>query len=341
MTDFYRLDPEQQAEGLRRLGREALHRWGIEDADLSVIKMRENAVFRVDIPSGDRVALRIHRHDYHTDVALTSELQWMKALQKDGIDVPRIRPSVLGALFEVVESEPVPEPRQVDVFEWIDGEQLGAAGEGLGGDLQTIEHTFHILGELCARVHNQSAAWRLPAGFERHAWDEEALTGDNPLWGRFWELQILSDAERDLIERARAAVRDDLADLGKSAESYSVIHADIVPENVLVHDGRLQLVDFDDAGFGWHLFEIATALYFHTREDYYPTARDALIAGYRAHRELSDAALARLPIFMAARGFTYLGWIHTRSETATARELGPMYVELACRVAEEYLANGA
>jgi Ser/Thr protein kinase RdoA (MazF antagonist) len=338
MSSFYDLDLDRQVEGMRRLGIEALRRWGVEDAKLSLVKMRENAVFRVDVPSGDRFALRIHRHNYHTDTALRSELQWMKALQESGIDVPRIRPTTCGRLFEIVAADPVPEPRQVDAFEWLEGEQLGASGEGLQGDPQNLEQTFRALGELCARVHNQSASWRPPAGFERHAWDEEGLTGDDPLWGRFWELEILSDAQRSLTERARAAVHHDLAAFGKSPQGYSVIHADLTPENVLVQGDRLQLIDFDDAGYGWHLFEIATALYFHSSEDYYLAAQDALIEGYRAHRELADEILTRLPTFMVARSFTYLGWIHTRKETETARELGAMLVDLACGLAEEYLA---
>ena len=30
----------------------------------------------------------------------------------------------------------------------------------------------------------------------------------------------------------------------------------------MVQGDRIKLIDFDDAGFGWHLFELATALYF-------------------------------------------------------------------------------
>ncbi|MFM7275918.1 MAG: aminoglycoside phosphotransferase, partial [Gammaproteobacteria bacterium] len=67
---FYASDPEAQAQCLRRLAEAALPRWGLAPREMSLIKYRENAVFRVDTTAGSRVALRIHRHGYHSDAAL-------------------------------------------------------------------------------------------------------------------------------------------------------------------------------------------------------------------------------------------------------------------------------
>ncbi|MGH8244997.1 MAG: phosphotransferase enzyme family protein, partial [Gammaproteobacteria bacterium] len=211
------------------------------------------------------------------------------------------------------------------------------SGQGLAGDPDTLRKNFRTIGELCARVHNQSSAWRFPDDFQRHAWDAQGLTGENPLWGRFWELEILTTTQRDLIQRTRKRVHRELMACPQSPDSYGIIHADLTPENIMVHDGRVRLIDFDDAGFGWHLFEIATALYFHLHEAYFQNARDALIEGYRVHRQLADEMLDRLPLFFVARSFTYLGWIHTRKGTQTAMELGPMLVEAACDLADDYL----
>jgi Ser/Thr protein kinase RdoA (MazF antagonist) len=128
-----------------------------------------------------------------------------------------------------------------------------------------------------------------------------------------------------------------LLSYGKGSDRYGLIHADLVPENILVDADCLRIIDFDDAGFGWHMFEIATSLYFIRRETYYDTARDALIAGYRRHRQLADEHVRLLPMFLAARGTTYLGWVHTRKGEATARELTPQLIELALAVAADYL----
>jgi Ser/Thr protein kinase RdoA (MazF antagonist) len=114
-----------------------------------------------------------------------------------------------------------------------------------------------------------------------------------------------------------------------------------VPENVLVEGAGLRIIDFDDAGYGWHMFELATSLYFVRREAFYELARDALVEGYRRHRTLPDEQLRLLPLFLAVRSTTYLGWVHTRRGEATAQELTPALIEMAVAAAHDYLGTDA
>ena len=79
MTDFYDIPPEEQVARLAAAGHEVLQAWNISDASLALINHRENAVFEVE-KDGFRAALRMHRHGYHSDDELRSELQWMQAL---------------------------------------------------------------------------------------------------------------------------------------------------------------------------------------------------------------------------------------------------------------------
>jgi hypothetical protein len=44
-----------------------------------------------------------------------------------------------------------------------------------------------------------------------------------------------------------------------------------------------------------------------------------------------------MPLFYLLRSFTYLGWVHTRYETSAAVELAPMFADVTCGLAEEYL----
>lgn len=337
MTEFFTLTPEQQAERMRAAGADALTNWGIRDASLRLIKYRENAVFRVDHADG-RHALRLHRLGYHSDDELRSELQWMQALEDAGIHTPTVVPTPSGDLFVKQSGDGLPGAIQVDLFEWIDGAQLGSVEEGIADEAMAVD-TFGTIGEIAARVHNQATNWTLPEGFTRHAWDEHGLAGDRPFWGRFWEIDAASGAQRDLLKRAKDTIFQRLKTMPKTPDTYSMIHADFAPENLMVDENGVRLIDFDDAGFGWHLFEIATSVYFLRQEPFYDAALAATIEGYRRHRALSDEHLEYLPLIMLARGTTYVGWVHTRHETETAQELTPLLVEMACELAEEYLSN--
>jgi Ser/Thr protein kinase RdoA (MazF antagonist) len=336
---FAELEAGEQAARLHRLALAAVARWPLECVRIEPIKVRENAVYAVHTAEGMRVVLRVHRLGYHSDGALRSELAWMRALAGSGIEVPQVIPSRSGNAFERIACDGVPGPRQVDMFEWIDGGQLGSVEQGLCNDAEWIRRTYGIVGELAARMHNQSCTWQPPPGFERHSWCDDGLVGDTPLWGRFWELAALAPQQRARFEKLRARLRKELLAFGKTADRFGLIHADLVPENILVDGERLRIIDFDDAGFGWHLFEIATSLYFIRRDPHYEIARDALIAGYRRHRSLPDEHLRLLPMFLAARGTTYLGWVHTRKGEATAQELTPQLVELADAAADDYLRS--
>lgn len=338
MNDFYQLDAQGQAARMANLAQAALAHWDIAAEAIALIKYRENAVFRVTDRAGVRYALRIHRAGYHSDAQLRSELQWMRALDHDGIAVPPVVPARDGSSFVVVATEGVPEPRQVDVFTWVAGEQLGSVE--VAGQLNApVSDSYRTIGTLAARLHNQATGWQLPEGFERHSWDAHGLAGEEPLWGRFWELAALSPAQRVTLLQARERVFEGLQRYAAAPENsgrYSLIHADFVAENLLVQGDDVRLIDFDDSGFGWHLFEIATALFFEKDEPHYPEALAALLAGYREHRELPASQVAQLPLFYAARSFTYLGWVHTRRETETARQMTPMLIDKAFRVIGEY-----
>ncbi len=331
------LTPEERLRRLRALAIAALDQWNLDVGSVEPLKVRENAVFAVQLRDGKRVALRVHRHGYHTDAALESEYMWLRALDESGIEVPAFVPTRAGRGFALASTAEVPVPHQVDVLRWIEGNMLGALGEHMHGVEADVQQVYGVVGELAAAMHNQASAWSPPTGFVRHAWDAEGLVGERPLWGRFWELGALARHEAAILRRLRARLQCDLPNFGTGADRFGLIHADLVPENILVSGASPRLIDFDDFGFGWHMFELATSLYFIRREPFYEDARDALIAGYRRRRPLPDEHISLLPLFLAVRGTTYLGWVHTRHGEQVARDLTPQLIELALAAASDYL----
>src|SRR5271170_7424465 len=184
----------------------ALREWDLAVANLAPIKVRENAVFRIDLAGGGRAVLRVHRSGYHSDAELDSEFVWMRALEAAGIRVPRVIRSRHGRDFEVVATPGIGGTRQIDVFEWIDGRQLGSVESGVSGEAAAIAEQYRTIGAIAARMHNHTAGWRRPAGFRRHAWDAAGLVGERPLWGRFWELAALTPGQKSLLMRAREQI---------------------------------------------------------------------------------------------------------------------------------------
>lgn len=276
---------------------EALALWDLADAECTFVAGRENRVWRLRSVRGDH-ALRLRRPGYRDAAELRSELDWLAALDRAGLQVPRPLPSRNGRLVERLDAG------FADVVGWLPGRPLGQSRVPLV--LKDREGTFRTLGAEIARLHAACDAWTPPPGFRRCRWDDGGLVGEAPVWGRFWDNPTLDPATRILFLRLRDAARERLA--GTTAD-FGLIHADLVRENLLLDGGTIRLIDFDDGGFGFRLFDLATVLLKSMDEPDYPALRAALIAGYLGLRALD---LSLLDLFIALRALTYVGWIVPR-----------------------------
>ncbi|MCC5964528.1 MAG: phosphotransferase [Natronohydrobacter sp.] len=281
--------------------REALTLWGLEGADCSFVAGRENRVYRVRSASGDHV-LRIRRPGYRDEAELHSELAWLAAMDEAGLHVPKPCLSRHGRLLERLGDG------FVDLVGWLPGTPMGHSRAPL--TLGNRTGVFHALGAEIARLHAACDGWHRPAGFRRCRWDIDGLTGEAPLWGRFWENPVLDAPTRDLFLRFRQTARERLV-LALGRLDSGLIHADLVRENVLLDGPVIRMIDFDDGGFGFRLFDLATVLLKNLAEPDYPALKAALISGYHSQRPLD---LSDLDLFLALRALTYVGWIVPRME---------------------------
>lgn len=286
-----------ETQRLTEVARQALTLWRLQGAELRLVAQRENAVFEVQ-KSTERFALRLHRPGYQTPAAMASELAWMASLSDEGVLVPTPQESINERLLEAFEGY------HIDLLSWLTGRPMGATGEPL--ELTDRYATFKQIGRMMAQLHEQADHWPRPQGFERMAWDQAGLLGDNPLWGRFWENPNLPADLAEQIARCRHLANEILS--GHKLD-YGLIHADLVRENILLLEGDMQLIDFDDSGFGYRLFDVATTLSKNWQEDDAQELQVAFIDGYETVRSQD---WQWLPLFTMLRAFTYIGWIVPR-----------------------------
>ena len=261
-----------------------------------LISTRENAVFEMETPQG-RAALRLHRLGYQESIAIRSELWWCQALADQGVAVPR----PLKPLLIQLDSG-----RHASAIAWVGGGPLGEAGQPFGDPLPLVLDRHRALGRLIALVHDTTDRMTLPADFVRPHWDCAGLVGEQPFWGRFWDHPAASNEQRFTLLRARAFLLEFLTSL---SADIGPIHADVLRENVLVSDHSLSLIDFDDCGLGYRLYDLGTVLSQNLYEPAYPQIRDALIAGYTKTR---PATIEDVEAFTLARTCASVGWTMPR-----------------------------
>ena len=296
---------------------QALDAFSVKTAHLELVGVSENITFRA-VEAGTRQAyvLRLHRPGYHTAAELDSERVWLAALRDSGISVPTAVCTPDGRYFVPVGVGPG-ETRNAGLNLWADGEIVGMLLTQPGGTneaLSEIARPFGQLGGLMAAMHNQATSWTPPASFQRHRLDLDGLLGDSPFWGPFWEHPRLTADERQLLVAARDVCRAKLVQYGEPERTFSMIHADLHLANLLVSQGQLSVIDFDDAGFGWHQYDIAVAMYHSRAAPDFDEAAAAFLRGYRAVRPISDDDLSLVPMFELIRGMAIIGWKAQRPE---------------------------
>lgn len=315
--------------------RQALTRWGwSENSPYVLLAERENRVYRVEpepISAASHttdsivpIVLRIHRQNYRSDVELKSELQWMAYLAECGLFVPNPIASAAGVFGEVVDGW------QIDCLSLLDGVPLGSTGKTL--ELDDRLGTFRRIGQTMARLHQLTDDWQMPDDFSREHWNAKGLLGESPLWGRFWENPKLTPEQAEILKMVRESALKTLDELNGKLD-YGLIHADMVRENIFIRGSDIQLLDFDDSGFSFRLFEVATALFKNRDEADYPELEKALLEGYQEVRPLDTEHLA---LFTLLRACSYVGWIVPRLHEAGGEARCQRFISNAISLTTEY-----
>jgi Ser/Thr protein kinase RdoA (MazF antagonist) len=306
------------------------------DASVTLIHVSENATFLVRDADGGRSVLRVHRLGYHTRTAIESELAWMSALRAEaGIRTPRVLPAIDGR--PVIEAT----GRHCVRFEFLPGtEPPGTADAGTA-----VPH-FAELGAITARMHAHARRWQRPSWFTRFRWgDDDAfgtpLTGATGRWGSWRDGVGVGAAEAGILRRLEGRLRERLAAFGTSPERFGLIHADTRLANLLVHDGSTAVIDFDDAGFGWYLYDLATTVSFFEDDPAVPALAAAWLDGYQrtAAIPLTTSDVAETWTFILFRRLLLTAWIGSHPAAADAAVLGADYTRGTCDLAERYLSG--
>ena len=301
-----------------------------EQARVEELNISENATYRVEDPTDGRAGiLRIHRNGYHTLQEVASELEWLSALREGaGIDAPVPMSTRTGAEIVAVRSAPLPDERYCVMFEEL---------AGRAPDDERLVECCAALGAITARMHLHGDAWTAPGWFTRPTWDFDTIVGSMPRWG-FWEqFPSLGPSERRLLSAAQGEIGRRLEALGTGPEGFGLIHADIRLGNTIDDGDRLWLIDFDDCGFGWYLWDLATIFTFIEDRPAVPEAIERWLRGYGEVRKVPPASRSAVPAFLMLRRLQVMAWLAWHSETELAKAEGPGYLDVTLALAERFL----
>lgn len=319
---------DMAAADYERFARAALQHYGLDAATVTLLSYSENGTFLVE-SEDERQVLRVHRPGYHSLPAIESELDWMESLRTDSsITTPQVIAAPDGR--RVVEARIGDESCLVDLFTFVEG----TIAEDDASDI-----SFSELGAITATLHEHVQRWQRPETFTRFRWDLDTMLGAAGRWGNWRDAPALTAEDAAVIEEAERKVIDRLTEYGMGPERFGLVHADLRMSNLMVHGGKITVIDFDDCGWSWYLADLGAVVSFV--EDSPGAARivDEWLSGYRSVRDIPAADLVEIPTFVMLRRLMLTAWIGSHPESGPAQTLGGHYASGTAQLAQAYLTD--
>jgi len=325
MKDYHELTRLGQLRRTRQLAKAALAAYGLSAAHLEFVQYSANVIYRVDVQGslpvregqGPYVANRYLLRVLYTDhlEGVKGEMTWLAALSREaGLPVPEPVPTLEGDLVISIATPEVPRGRIVSLMRWIDGRKLSTGFR---------PSHFRAWGRMVARLHQFSAGWQPPEGFERPVWDWDGQLGGRYFDGGVEDLVASMPSHlKEPFQVVSQEARQVMAGLGKGPDAYGLIHADMYPENVLFKGDEAYPIDFEDCGFGYWLWDIAVGLCLWPWTEEWYWMRDAFLEGYARVRTLPESQLRHLDLFMATQYATMVLWASMFIKNDPARRAG-------------------
>jgi len=312
----------------------ALPQWGLSPrATASLLNISENATWRLDDPEAEApLILRVHRVGYHTEPEIRSELAWIEALRTSGsVSTAAIHPTRTGDPVATLRSPSGLPVRHAVAFRYLQGREPDPGA--------SLVPWFHTLGAITARLHHHAATWPRPTTFARKRWNFDAMLGPVKLWGPWQSGLGLTPDGQTIIARAVAEIQRRTQAYGHAPDRFGLVHADMRLANLLVHGQQMHVIDFDDCGLSWLLYDFAASITLLEHDPIVPDLQSAWLDGYRTIRPLPPDHETILPTLIMARRILVMAWMASHAETPMAREAGAEYTANTVSLSEAFLAK--
>ncbi|WP_437536076.1 serine/threonine protein kinase [Sorangium sp. So ce726] len=248
----------------------------------------ENRVYEVEREDRTRVIAKFYRPGRWTREQILEEHRFLAELADAEIPVCPTRMFPDGETL-----------KQIDHIPYCLFERMGGrAPDELGDEL------FVRLGRLAARIHNVGAA---SAAEHRVRLSADTYARDDLGWLVERKL-IPATVERRYLTAARAVA--DAAEERLRGVDVHRIHGDLHPGNLLLRDGALRVLDFDDMVVGPAVQDLWLLL--PGRDETARQQRELFIEGYEELRRFDRSTLGLIEPLRGLRMIHYAAWIARR-----------------------------
>ena len=256
-----------------------------------------NLVYICSRNGENRYVLRISALGDRTEEEYLAETEFVRYLARNGAPVADVIPSVHGKTVERLEGDG--REAYACLFGYAKGMLISDNGYRYREGAPLEEYFFNTgraLGAIHALSKRYAPAHRRPEYFDKY---NMAYIG-----------RLIPDSYEDL-KNAIAGRLEEFRALPTDADSYGLVHFDFSDGNyhIDMNTGEITVFDFDNCMVCWYMFDLAN-LWTHgvgwcrfekeagKRMAFMKRYFETILEGYRRETDVSEALLARLPLFI-------------------------------------------
>ncbi len=164
---------------------------------------------------------------------------------------------------------------------------------------------YETLGEIAAKIHLNSINWNPPSFYDRIEWDYDSTfkNGWNNYYGVHYRQlkEWLKFDEMLILDSCAALIKKRLEKYGKGRDRYGMIHSDLRMSNLLQDRESITVLDFDDCGLGWFMYDVACICGLMEHRPDLHLVIDAIMNGYERIRAVSEEDRMEIGTFIMMR----------------------------------------
>lgn len=297
-----------------------------ESFTVTLLKYSENIIFKISFDNDchEEVVFRIHRPGYHDMDELNAELIWMDEISAEtDIKLPLVYKGKDGEFIVDFEGY------KCSVISFLYGTVLGKL------DDDELNKAMVEMGEITAKLHTQSENRASRKKLKRFEWDVHNFFDNDGVWGGYRMYPDLTNNQLSVLEKCEKAIVCKLEDYGRTSNHYGLIHADLHFFNVIRNEGKNQIFDFDDCGYGFFMYDLGCTLVTYSKD--LEKLTDAWVSGYEKVRRLSDEDKKMLPVFILIRRIVRLAWLASHMDSDTKKTVDSDYVDITIDMAQQFI----
>lgn len=292
------LNPRQQR--WLEIARYALQANRMQDADINWLAETHNVVLEV-VHNNHPYVLRLTPSEKSDMDWLESEALWLQTLASNGLIVP------FPVTLLLIESDA--EFKTTDIAPVIKGILFDhVAGKSPEPETVTPE-TIEKIGGYLGRMHTVSERGKPPSHFSRPKLDFDGLFGKKGIYHPGTAADIFSHTQTEIMQAVIDRVKETLKTIGKTPQTFGIIHGDLLLKNALIYKGDVRAIDFEYSGRGYFLYDLMPLLWQLKAYPNYTERRDALWRGYCAVRPSMKAYEKYIETLIAARQVASMRWL--------------------------------